>query len=98
MAHAADYNPGSLTTMSKQFLNISLEESWYLRASNWNASFLATDQIDFAKEKTKADIKLFTFFAEKIAPQRRFNGEAQQLQYIIENHCFKYLNRKYQSM
>lgn len=96
MAHEAGYdNPGGLTTMSKQFVGISLDENWYLRASNWNESFLATDQIEFAKEKTEADIKLFTFFAEKIAPERRFNGETQQLKYIIENHCSKHLNRKY---
>ena len=96
MAHEAGCKPGGLTTMSKQFLNISLDESWYLRASNWNATILAIDQIDFAKEKTKADIKLFIFFAEKLAPQRRFNGDGQQFKYIIENHCIKYLNRKYQ--
>lgn len=97
MAREAGYrNPGGLTSMSKQFLRILLDESWYLRKSDWNASYLASDQIDFAKEKCQADIKLFQFFAEEIAPERRFNGEAQHLMYIIENHCSKYLNRKYQ--
>lgn len=97
MAREAGHNnPGGLTMMSKKFLGISLDENWYLRASNWNASYLAGDQIEFAKDKTRADIELFKFFADEIAPERRFNCEAQQLQYIIENHCSKYLNRKYE--
>lgn len=97
MAREAGHsNPGGLTKLSKKFIGMSLDESWYLRASNWNASTLGPDQIEFAKEKTKANIKLFTFFAEEIAPQRRFRDETQQLKYIIENHCNKYLNCKYE--
>lgn len=96
MACEAGYsNPGGLTKMSKQFVGIELDESWYIRKSNWNAATLASDQIDFGREKTKANIKLFAFFAEQIAPEQRFNCEAQQLKFIIENHCNKYLNRKY---
>lgn len=99
MAQEAGFsNPGCLAKMSKQFLGIPLEESWFIEASDWNASYLAADQIEFAKEKTRVDIELFKFFAEKIAPKQRFNGGAQQLQYVIENHCAKYLNRTFPTL
>lgn len=96
MAREAGYtDPGGLAAMSKQCVGISLEESWFIQASDWNASYLMADQIEFAKEKTRADIELFKFFAEKIAPKRRFDSQTQHLKFIIENHCSQYLNRIY---
>lgn len=85
-----------LTTMSEKYLGISLDKSWEMRALNWNKPTLTTDQINYASKKTTADMKLFKFFGKKILFGRHIKGDAQQLKYIIENYCSKYLNRKYQ--
>lgn len=95
LAREAGCEPNGLTTMSEHLLGKSLDRSWYLRKSDWNASTLASDQIDFASEKPKAVMDLFQFFAKKLLSGRRFSNDAQQLNFFIENYCLKYLNRKY---
>lgn len=95
LAREARCVPNGLTTMSENLIGISLDRSWNLRSSDWNAWTLTPEQIDFASEKTKAVMKLFEYFAEQIQSERQFRHKNQQLKYIIENHCRKYLNRKF---
>lgn len=86
---------GGLTAMSENFVGISLDRDWEMRALNWNNPTLAADKIDYASKKTRADMELFKFFMEKILAGQRFRDNAQKLKHVIDNHCSRYLNCEY---
>lgn len=94
LAELADCRPGSLATMSENYLGVKLDKDG-ARFSNWEAFDLSEEQIKYASDDVFAQMELFKYFAKILEPADRQFNEKYHLRNVFEKHCCQYLDRNY---
>lgn len=94
MAALADCNPGKLSKMTEEYLDIELDKG-DVPTSNWEAQELDDEQIKYAANDSHAAIELFKNFAKKLKSMNSFRNQSDHFQYINENYCSNFLDFKY---
>lgn len=66
LAEATNHTPDSLAKLAKKILGIDLGKDYELVASNWDASNLSKEQVDYAVKAAKASVGIFEALISKV--------------------------------
>lgn len=85
MAYFAECNPGKLSKMSEDYLDIKLNKESATH-SGWEDDVLSANQKEYAAKDAYVGIELFKYFAEEIKPAASFESKKSHVQFIIQKY------------
>ncbi|KAG7304202.1 hypothetical protein JYU34_011140 [Plutella xylostella] len=73
IAQLCGYDPGGLASLAKQLLAVTLDKSWRIRCSDWEAETLTERQVKYAAADAHVAIKIFGLLAEEFENRGLFS-------------------------
>lgn len=94
MANICDLVPGKLSVMAKNYLGLTLDKEGSVPYSDWEATQLTQQQIDYAVNDAHAGIELFKYFGNKFVPKSFHMNDKDQCEKVL-GKCYQYLDYDY---
>ncbi|RVE52065.1 hypothetical protein evm_003343 [Chilo suppressalis] len=97
---AAGYDPGGLAVLSQSLLGITLDKSWRVRCSDWEAETLSERQVHYAAVDAHVAAKIFVKMINSLSRKNTwnfFNKEIANLSDNIDKLCGHYLDLNFNS-
>ncbi|CAG9782704.1 unnamed protein product [Diatraea saccharalis] len=96
----AGYHTGGLASLSQSLLNVTLDKSWRVRCSDWEAEELSARQVNYAAADAHVACKIFIKMIDKISKQNVwniFNTRTNETWDNLDKLCSQYLDINFKS-